>query len=203
MRSARAVSPAAYKAFRREVASVLETLGVRRPWFIKEPRLCLLVREILPILTRPVFVHVVRDPIEVADSLAARDGITRDRALALWEHYTRAAFGATRGWRRVMIDYADLVADPYGTAVRLQADLIALGIEGLAVPDAALVGAWIEPGLRRQRATAEAHATLGSGQRELHSAIADRSILEREFVEESAHAFDLATAEAASLRRAG
>src|SRR5690606_23576076 len=48
--------PAAIDAFRREIAVVLDSLDGRRPWFIKEPRLCLLVRELLPLLTRPVFI---------------------------------------------------------------------------------------------------------------------------------------------------
>lgn len=194
---------AAIDAFRREVARVLDTLDARRPWFIKEPRLCLIVRDLLPLLTRPVFVHVVRDPIEVADSLAARDGIGRERALALWERYTRAAFGATRGWRRVMIDYAELIADPQRAAVRLHGELAGLGIEGLTVPDAATVETWIDPALRRQRAKTESRTALSPAQRELLAAIADRSILEREFADETARAFELATAEAASSRRAG
>jgi GT2 family glycosyltransferase len=96
--------PAAVDAFRRDAAAVLDTLDACRPWFIKEPRLCLLVRELLPLLTRPVFVHVVRDPVEAAASLEARDGLGRDEALALWELYTRAAFAATRGWPRVFVD---------------------------------------------------------------------------------------------------
>src|SRR6185312_14995381 len=85
---------AAVDAFRREAAAVLDMLDTRRPWLIKEPRLCLVVRELLPLLTRPVFVHVVRDPLEVAASLEARDRMPRDEALALWERYTRSAFAA-------------------------------------------------------------------------------------------------------------
>ena len=195
--------PAAVDAFRREIAAVLDTLDLRRPWFIKEPRLCLLVRELLPLLTRPVFVHVVRDPIEVADSLAARDGIDRAHALALWERYTRAAFAATRGWPRAMIDYAELVAEPHRVAQRLHAELTAFGITGLAMADASAVGAWIEPGLRRHRARAGAHGALTAAQGDLLAAIEDRSILDREFADETAAVFENATAEAASARAYG
>jgi len=185
---------AAVDAFRRDIAAVLDTLDARRPWFIKEPRLCLVARELLPLLTRPVFVHVVRDPIEVAASLQARDGLGRDEALALWERYTRAAFAATCGWRRVIVDYADVVADPLAAATRLHAALVASGVEGLRAPDAATIGAWIEPALHRQRAVAGQDAALSPAQRELAAAIADRSILERDPADENA------CAEAASAR---
>ena len=171
---------AAIDAFRREAARVLDTLEPRRPWFVKEPRLCLVVRELLPLLTRPVFVHVVRDPIEVAASLAARDGLGCDEALRLWEQYTLAAFDATRGWPRLLVDYAELVADPNGVAARLHAGLGALGIEGLGLPAPAAVADWIEPTLRRQHAAPDAHAALGPAQRALFEAILDRSILDRD-----------------------
>jgi hypothetical protein len=190
---------AAIDAFRREAAAVLETLEPRRPWFIKEPRLCLLVRELLPLLTRPVFVHVVRDPVEAAASLEARDGLGRDEALALWELYTRAAFAATRGWPRVIVDYADVVADPLAASTRLHAALAAFGVERLGAPDAAAVGAWIEPALHRQHAAAEQHAALSPAQRDLAAAIADGSILALDFGAADAPA----AAEAASARACG
>ena len=198
-----AAPAAAIDAFRREAAAVLDTLDARRPWFIKEPRLCLIVRELLPLLTRPVFVHVVRDPIEVAASLEARDGLGRDEALALWERYTRAAFAATRGWPRVIVDYADVVAAPLAAAARLHAALGTFGVEGLRAPDEASVGAWIEPALHRQHAAADARSILSPAQRELAAAIADGSILERDFTDEDAAAERAAGAEAASARACG
>jgi hypothetical protein len=164
---------------------------------IKEPRLCLLVRELLPLLTRPVFVHVVRDPLEIADSLAVRDGLGRDHALSLWERYTRAAFAGTQGWSRVLVDYAELVADPLRVASRLLKELTRLGVKGLAMPDAEAIRAWIEPGLRRNRASAESAGTLTASQRALHGAIGDGSILD--FVPDT----DFAALEAASLSARG
>jgi GT2 family glycosyltransferase len=194
---------AAVDAFRREAAAVLDTLEPRRPWFIKEPRLCLLVRELLPLLTRPVFVHVVRDPIEVVASLEARDGLGRDEALALWERYTRAAFAATRGWPRILVDYADVIADPFAASERLHGQLTALGVDGLRAPDATAIGAWIEPALRRQRASPDARAALSPAQRDLAAAIANRSILDRDFADETAVVCEASDAEAASARACG
>ncbi|MEO6689467.1 MAG: glycosyltransferase, partial [Dokdonella sp.] len=53
---------AAIDAFRREIGALIDEFDTQRPWLIKEPRLCLVVRDVLPLLTRPLFVHVVRDP---------------------------------------------------------------------------------------------------------------------------------------------
>ena len=142
--------PGASEAFRDRVAMLLESFGTQT-WLIKEPRLCLLVRELLPLLTRPVFVHVVRDPAEVVASLQARDGIDRMHALALWEHYTVSAFNATRDQRRVLVDYAQLLAHPLATARQLQHSLEQLGVRGLEQPTAQHVDTWIDPRLRNQR----------------------------------------------------
>jgi GT2 family glycosyltransferase len=165
----------AVDAFRREVGALIDEFDVQRPWLLKEPRLCLLARELLPLLTRPLFVHVVRDPFDVADSLAARDGMTHADAFALWETYTNAAFEASRGWPRVLVDYEALVADPIVVAQRLQSELTAFGITGLLVPDPAQVRDWIEPARTRDRDAIR--IGLSASQRALHAAITDRSIL--------------------------
>jgi GT2 family glycosyltransferase len=168
-------STEATDAFRREVAEVLETLEPRRPWFIKEPRLCLLVRELLPLLTRPLFIHVVRDPREVAVSLQRRDGMSPGQALALWEHYTREGFAGSAGWRRVIVDYNALVQDPAATAAALLATLEGAGIEGLQSPDAQAISEWIEPAGTR---IADDAIELSESQTQLLEAISDRSILQ-------------------------
>jgi GT2 family glycosyltransferase len=185
----------AVDAFRREVGALIDEFDVQRPWLIKEPRLCVVARELLPLLTRPVFVHVVRDPLDVADSLVARDGFEHTAALALWEQYTRAAFEASCGWPRVLVDYADLLADPLAVARQLRDELRALGIDGIAEPDPHVVREWIEPAPERARVNTP-RMELTQAQRELQAAIDDRSVLD-----EDARA--AATDAAASARRAG
>ncbi len=164
----------AVDAFRREVADVLETLEPRRPWFIKEPRLCLLVRELLPMLTRPVFIHVVRDPVEVAASLRRRDGMSATQALTLWETYTREAFAGSAGWPRIIVDYNALLANPEATANAFFDDLERLGIMGLCRPDPSVIAGWIESGGGKSGST---DIVLTAGQAHLQAMIADRSIL--------------------------
>lgn len=166
---------AAIDAFRREVGALIDEFDKQRPWLIKEPRLCLVARDLLPLLTRPLFVHVVRDPHEVAESLAARNGVEHAAGLALWEIYTRAAFDASRGWPRVLVDYAELTTDPLKVARQLRDALRAVGIEGIADPDPQIVRAWIESSPRRTRAPV---VELNPAQRTLQAAIADSSILQ-------------------------
>lgn len=166
---------AAIDAFRREAAAVLDTLDTHRPWFIKEPRLCLLATELLPLLTHPVFVHVAREPLGVAASLARRDDMSREDALALWEHYTRAAFAASEGWPRVLVDYDQLVADPVRTAQRLHADLVAAGVRGLVLPADETILAWVDAPARHTGGI-DGDA-LSPTQAELRDAVRSRSIL--------------------------
>ncbi|MEO8010805.1 MAG: sulfotransferase, partial [Dokdonella sp.] len=165
---------AAVDAFRREVAAVLETLEPQRPWFIKEPRLCLLARLLLPLLTHPVFVHVTRDPRAVADSLARRDGMSSDDALVLWERYTRDAFAASAGWPRIVVDYDALLSEPTQTARAMFDDLAGVGAGGLQMPISASILEWIDI---PARAPLVPPLRLTRSQQQLLDAINDRSIL--------------------------
>jgi hypothetical protein len=169
-------SPAqAIDEFRRDVAVVLDALDTQRPWFIKEPRLCLLVRELLPLLTRPVFVHVVRDPLEIAASLQRRDGMAQTQALELWEHYTREAFAGSQGWPRLIVDYNALLEDPLNTSKALLGALTDLGVSGLQLPAESEITSWID--LDRRPALAHGGEPSAS-QRALLAAIENRSILD-------------------------
>ncbi|RYD16215.1 MAG: glycosyltransferase [Lysobacteraceae bacterium] len=178
--------PVAVDAFRREAGGVIGQLDMQRPWLLKEPRLCLLARELLPLLTRPLFVHVVRDPRAVAASLVARDGLAPETALALWEHYTRAAFEASRGWPRVLVDYDTLLADPTGATRTLHAELVRLGVDGVALPPDEAVRAWIQPNPRS--APPMPGIALTPAQQALQAAIADRSVLDDDAASASGHA---------------
>ena len=165
----------AVDAFRRDVANILETLEGRRPWFIKEPRLCLLVRELLPQLTRLVFIHVVRDPLETAASLQRRDGMNAASALELWELYTREAFAGSFGWSRLIVDYNALIENPLDTCRKLLDDMRAFGVDGLQLPEESEIDAWIEP---ERRPASSFAGELNASQAALLASIRDRSILD-------------------------
>ena len=165
----------AVDAFRREVSNVLETLEPKRPWFIKEPRLCLLVRELLPLLTRPLFIHVVRDPRDVAASLQRRDDMSVEQGLALWEHYTRQAFAGSAGWNRILVDYDALVRNPAEAGSAFFSELEHAGVKGLSLPTPQSICDWfVSAGTRGDTNDIE----LTSPQTALLRAIDDRSILQ-------------------------
>lgn len=136
---------------RRAFASILDELDANRPWVVKEPRLCLLLPLLRPLLTAPVCIHVTREPLEVAQSVHVRNQIPRQGALALWELYTLHAARASSHVPHVHVRYEDLVDDPMATTSRLVADLAALGVDGLVVPPTSEVTDFISPALHRQR----------------------------------------------------
>jgi hypothetical protein len=102
----------ALEEFREKARQIILRLDAHRPWFLKDPRLCLLAPLWLELLEAPVCLFVHRAPLEVARSLETRDGFPLSFGLALWERYNVAALNATRGRRRVQVNHADLMADP-------------------------------------------------------------------------------------------
>jgi hypothetical protein len=110
----------------------------------KDPRLSLLLpfwRTVTPIATTVV---VVRDPVEVAASLAERGySVGPAQAASLWLRYVYAATAADCG--HLLVRHADLFEDLPGTIARLAAHL------GLPAPDAAAEAAvrdHLDTGLR-------------------------------------------------------
>ncbi|NLD75441.1 MAG: hypothetical protein GX643_02120, partial [Acidimicrobiales bacterium] len=134
---------------------VLADLDQHRPWVVKEPRLCLLLPLLLPRLDSPVCIHVTREPLEVALSANARNGMPVQGALALWELYTLHAMAASTELPRVHVRHEDVMADPVATTRRLVGDLETLGVSGLEVPADELVLEFISPKLHRQKRSAD------------------------------------------------
>jgi hypothetical protein len=100
------------------------------PVALKDPRICLL----WPLWERhfPADVLVLlafRDPIEVARSLHARDGLPVQVGLALWEDYVLRSLQARAGRSALVLRYGDLVADPEAAVGRL-ADALAIELTG-------------------------------------------------------------------------
>ncbi len=96
-------------------------------WLLKDPRLCRLLPLWLCILAeldcRPAFVLNIRHPLEVAQSLKARDGISAERACLLWMQHFLESERATRGHPRALVAYPRLLADWRGEARRLVQEL--------------------------------------------------------------------------------
>ncbi len=167
------------------LARELETLLARELatapiWVVKDPRLCKLLALWRPLFAKlgvePTFVVTVRDPREVARSLAARDGIPAWRAELLYLDHTLAAERETRGDRRVFVSYHALLDDPAAAIERI---VTRLGVRELR-PDAhqlAGVRAFLDPGLERARARsreAPLHPWLAACHEALAAEAADR-----------------------------
>jgi glycosyltransferase involved in cell wall biosynthesis len=133
-----------------EFRRIVFHLDAHRPWVMKEPRLCLLLPILRPVLEAPVIVHVTREPLEVAESLAARNGLPIEVGLALWEMYTVSAFAAAADDPSVIVSYGDLLRDPVETVNALVDELERLGVQGLRKPTEREVLAFVEQDLRRQ-----------------------------------------------------
>jgi hypothetical protein len=102
--------------FRDDLRDILRRDFAAAPlWGLKDPRLCWLLPWWEPLWaelqTRPLFVIVLRDPRDVAASLARRDGFSPGKAYLLWLQHILAAERATRQAERVFVDFADFLID--------------------------------------------------------------------------------------------
>lgn len=126
---------------------------VSEPWVWKDPRNCLTLPFWLEAVdVRPVIVFVNRNPLEVARSLARRDGASTRFGLALWERYIREALGHCRGLPVLVTQYEDLVSDPGRWARAAGLFLKRFGIV-IRDDDAGQLTGFLDPGLRHHRAS--------------------------------------------------
>lgn len=92
---------------------------------MKDPRSSILAsfwRQALDeIAVDPVYVILVRHPLEVAESLLARNGSPREKSLLLWTSYMLAVERDTRDAPRVFVTYSDMLNDWRGVLDRIEA----------------------------------------------------------------------------------
>lgn len=113
-------STPAHEALVQGAARTLHELHPESPWAWKDPRLCLTLPFWLPLLPRvTVVILVLRSPLEIAASLARRDGFSPEHGVALWERSLHHLLPALAGLPVATVAYADLIADPRGEAERL------------------------------------------------------------------------------------
>lgn len=99
-----------------EIASFLKReFAESSLWGLKDPRLCrvlpIWIKAIVGNGTAPFFVLALRSPEEVAQSLARRDGIPKERAYLLWLNYMLEAERNSRGHSRIVVSYDALLTD--------------------------------------------------------------------------------------------
>jgi GT2 family glycosyltransferase/glycosyltransferase involved in cell wall biosynthesis len=156
-------------------AALLTEMEQHRPWFIKEPRLCFVWPLLRSQVARPIFVHVWRDPIEVARSLKTSNGFPIDFGISLWEAYVRSAHAVSRRQPSIMVSYNELLKNPVRATNRLVKELRALGVTGIEIPDKAQLRNAIDAELDREPdLSPELGELLTPSQRRLVTALASR-----------------------------
>lgn len=117
---------------------------------IKDPRLNRILPLWFPLLDElgigTSFVHIIRNPVEVAMSLARRDGFTHDRTYLGWMQHNLLAEYWARGQNRLFVEHQDLIAQPERVTETLRTFC---GIE--TAVDLRAASNWIDPALHRER----------------------------------------------------
>jgi len=104
-------------------AAVAEDYGTAPLFVIKDPRMCRLMplwqRVLDQVGAKPYFVLPIRNPVEVAESLRARDGMPLGQGALLWLRHVLDAERETRGKPRGFFHYPDLLSKPRNVIDRL------------------------------------------------------------------------------------
>lgn len=166
-----------YKPPRRlvhDMQNLIHGMDAFRPWFIKDPRLCLTLGAWLPLLEVPIGVIVSRDPVEIAKSLRRRDGMPLEYALALWECYTVSMLNRSLHVPRLFVQHADMLAAPVKTTQTLYNKLVALGVRRIEMPSSPEIRAFIDPKLYRAKAQTSDHSLLSDRHHALLDILAEK-----------------------------
>merc|ERR1719201_2624575 len=129
-----------------EAKAIVNKLNEKRPWVTKDPRMSLVASEWMKLLDAPACIIVHREPLSVANSMMI---YSHNVSLAEWasvyETYYTSALRACHGKPTVVVQHADLVADPYRAVTKLHHDLVAAGVGGITLPTEAQVTRLIRP----------------------------------------------------------
>src|SRR5690606_5710447 len=152
---------------------VLE-MDAHRPWFVKEPRLCLLLALWRRVLDKPVCIHIHRSPVEVAASLQTRNQMPIEVGLLLWQRYVVSAHAAAEGLPAVSVAHRELMTAPMDVVSRLHRELGELGVAELRLPSPSEVASFVNQELYRERELREdLQAFQDAPQVALHRAVAE------------------------------
>lgn len=102
-----------------DAKSLVATFPSAALWGWKEPRTTLLLPFWKLIVPNLRFVICIRNPLEVAKSLAKRNGMTIEQGAYLWNRYLRAAIRDTDGCARIFTFYDDFFIDVFAEIERL------------------------------------------------------------------------------------
>jgi hypothetical protein len=147
-------SPACPTHLARLRAAFLDDYGDFTVAVLKEPRMCRLLplwwRLLQEVEARPAPVFIYRHPVEVAQSLSARDASTSRHGLLYWLRNQLDAELATRELLRSFVLFDELLEDWRQVVCRLEAALH-VGLPKNSEQSRAEVDAFLEPALRHHR----------------------------------------------------
>ncbi|MDO8883196.1 MAG: hypothetical protein U0934_05235 [Pseudotabrizicola sp.] len=146
-------------AFAEQVkTSVLSEFPDSRLFVLKDPRMCRLLPLYLDVFkqidVRPVIAHVHRNPLDVAASLHARDGLDPELGLLIWLRHVLDAERNSRGLRRSFLSYDQLIQNWGGVVDRLGKEL-KVSWPRLSSLAAAEIDSFLTPDLRHHEAAKE------------------------------------------------
>ena len=142
------------KTSKAKARRVFRRVHPERPWVWKDPRACLLVPFWRAALGDGVVsVLVVRNPLEVADSLQRRHDVPVRFGVALWERYNRLVLAHATGMTVLVSRYEDLVTDPSAWCERAAGFLSQAGFQVQAAPHREETGEFVDPGKRHSAHT--------------------------------------------------
>jgi hypothetical protein len=132
-----------------------EVYGGADRWAWKDPRTCITLpfwEHVLDV--EPVVLLVHRNPLEVVDSLARRDELSKVVSLALWERYVRDSLRNSEGHPVHVSSADDVLGDPAAWTGQVREVLVSHGMDGpgRAGNDEAFVRA-VDSDLRHARAS--------------------------------------------------
>jgi len=118
-------------------------------WAVKDPRLALTFPFWRPLLSEPIILWCVRNPIEIGVSLKGRNGFPTDLGIALWEAYTLQAMRVFAGTPVVVASFDGLLRDPISEVKRLVDSVNSLGRGTIQVPSDSEIESVIQKNLHR------------------------------------------------------
>jgi len=111
--------------YKLSISNVLERDFSDSPfWGLKDPRMCILLPLWQPLLEKIVkesyYFIIIRNPLEVIDSLIKRNGFSTGKSSLLWLKYLIEAEKGTRNTKRIFTTYEELLTDCKGLLKRAE-----------------------------------------------------------------------------------
>jgi hypothetical protein len=149
-----------------QIREILKRDFERSPlWGFKDPRLCVLLPLYLPLFDElgcdPLFVHCIRNPVDVALSLQKRDQSEAEHSLVLWLRYTTEAFFHSYPYSCTYLAFENLLED-WRSTMRTAASQLQIEWPNSIENVEGEIEAYLEPSLRNF--SSESEPLEGSGE---------------------------------------